>query len=35
MFARRPGKVTARASFRASLVQLALLLAAAIVDRAL
>ena len=35
MFARRPGKDTARASFRASLVQLALLLAAAILDRLL
>jgi protoheme IX farnesyltransferase len=35
MLARRPGKDTARASFRASLVQLALLLAAAILDRLL
>jgi heme o synthase len=33
--ARHPGKDTARASFRASLLQLALLLAAAIADRLL
>jgi heme o synthase len=35
MLARHPGKDTARASFRASLVQLALLLVAAIADRLL